>query len=182
MKKLMMIAVMAVALSLNANAQQENPQMGQRMDRSEMIKMRTEAIAKQYGLDEAQQEKLLELNKQYPEAMPRMGMRGGGPRHGMGNRSGGPQGAPGENGQRPPRMRQGGGQPGQGFGRGGGPRGPRGGFRMPDPETMEKYNAQLKEIMTEEQFNKYQADQEEARKRFMERMQQMQQMQQQQNQ
>ena len=162
MKKLMMIAVMAVALSLNANAQQENPQMGQRMDRSEMIKLRTEAIAKQYGLDEAQQEKLLELNKQYPEAMPRMGMRG--PR------------------RRPPRMRQGGGQPGQGFGRGGGPRGPRGGFRMPDPETMEKYNAQLKEIMTEEQFNKYQADQEEARKRFMERMQQMQQMQQQQNQ
>lgn len=180
MKKMMMIAVMAVTFALNANAQQDNPQMGQRMDRSEMIKNRTEAIAKQYGLDEEQQQKLLELNTQYPEAMPRMGMRGGGPRPGMGNRPGGPQGGPqGENGQRPPRMGQGGGQPGQGFGRGGGPRG---GFRMPDPETMEKYNKQLKEIMTEEQYNKYQADQEEARKRFMERMQQMQQMQQQQNQ
>jgi len=175
MKKMMMIAVMAVALSLNANAQQQNPQMGQRMDRTEMIKMRTEAMAKEYGLDEAQQQKLLELNKQFPEAMPRMGMRGG-QRPGMGNRPGGPQGRPqGENGQRPRRMGQGGGQPGQGFGQRGG--GPRGGFRMPDPETMEKYNKQLKEIMGEEKFNKYQADQEEARKRFMERMQQMQQQQ-----
>lgn len=175
---MMMIAVMAMALSLNANAQQQNPQMGQRMDRTEMIKTRTEQFAKQYGLDEAQQKKLLELNTQYPDAMPRMGMgmRGGGPRPGMGNRPGGPQGAPqGENGQRPPRMGQGGGQPGQGFGQRGG--GPRGGFRMPDPETMEKYNKQLKEIMGEEQFNKYQADQEEARKRMMERMQQMQQQQ-----
>ena len=178
MKKLMIMAVMALALSLNANAQQDAPQMGQRMDRSEMIKMRTEAMAKEYGLDEAQQKKLLELNKQYPEAMPRMGMRGGGPRPGMGRPRGSQGDQQGENGQRRPRMRQGDGQPGQGFGqRGGGPRGPRGGFRMPDPETMEKYNAQLKEIMGDEKFTKYQADQEEARKRFMERMQQMQQQQ-----
>ncbi|MBP5388479.1 MAG: DUF4890 domain-containing protein [Prevotella sp.] len=174
MKKIMIIAVMAAALSLNANAQQQNPQMGQRMDRTEMIKMRTEAMAKEYGLDEAQQQKLLELNTQYPDAMPRMGGMRGGQRPGMGNRPGGPQGGPqGENGQRPRRMGQGGGQPGQGFGQRGG--GPRGGFRMPDPETMEKYNKQLKEIMGEEKYNKYQADQEEARKRFMERMQQMQQ-------
>ncbi len=177
----MMIALMAVALTLNASAQDQNTQRGPRMDRSEMIKSRTEAMAKQYGLDEAQQQKLFELNKQYPEAMPRMGMRGGGPRPGMGNRPGGPQGGPqGENGPRRPRMGQGGGQPGQGFGQRG--RGPRGGFGMPDPETVEKYNKQLKDIMGEEKYAKYQADQEEARKRFMERMQQMQQQQSQQNQ
>lgn len=147
MKKLFMIAVVAVAFSSSAMAQEDNREV-RRMDPNEMIKRRTEMMAERYGFDDAQKTKLLELNTKYADTMP---MRpGGGPGHRMGrppvdNNQGAQQG------QNAPDARQ-----GQRGGRGPGHGGPR--F---DPEKMKEYEAGLKEIMTPEQFEKYEADRQE---------------------
>lgn len=175
MKKMMMMAVFATAFTLNISAQEvKENQDGQRFDRTEMIQRRTEAMAKQYGLDEAQQKKLVELNKKYPQAMPFMGGRHGGPRGGMRQGMGNRQRPDGDNGQRPRRQMGQGGQGGHG-GPGFGQRGRMGRPGMPDKATMEKYNSELKTIMSEEQYKKYEADRMEALKRFNERRAQMQQ-------
>ena len=201
MNKMLIVTVLATALSLNGMAQENFGQQGRpRMDRSEMIQRRTEAMAQQYGLNAKQQKKLLKLNNKYPEAMPFAGgPRMGGPRNGMGpgrgnNGQGRPQGPPPGNGDNRPQAGQGQpgqpGQPGQGqMGQGGpwqrgqgqmgqrgpGQRGPgmgRGGMRGPrqaDPAIMEKYEKNLRKIMTPEQFAKYQADRkaQEERRRQM---------------
>ncbi|MBQ8061912.1 MAG: DUF4890 domain-containing protein [Bacteroidales bacterium] len=73
MKRTLLIAT-ALLLSVGAFAQ-ENRQGFQRPDEATMIKMRTERMAQQLGLDEAQTAKLLELNQKYPNAM--MGGPGG---------------------------------------------------------------------------------------------------------
>lgn len=164
MRKLLMTAVLVLSTSLSMTAQDNQGRQGQRFSREQMIEMRTNDMATEYGLDDQQKQKLLELNKQYPEAMPFMrprGMRGGqrgegmrGPRgNGQGRmegapRDGAPRGEAGQ-GQRPrPSMGQ---RP-----------------RMADKETMEKYEQQLQQIMTKEQYTKFQAD----RKAQMERFQQ----------
>lgn len=98
MKKNLLIIAAALAFSVCAFAQGygQRPQ-GQRPDEATMIKMRTDRMVQQLGLDEAQAEKLLELNKKYPTAM--FG-RPGGP--GMGGPGPGPgMGRPPRGGQRP---------------------------------------------------------------------------------
>ncbi len=151
MRKMMIVSAMALMLSTAAMAQQTDQQNGPRFDRTEMIQNRTKAMAEKYGLNEEQQNKLLELNKEYPMAMPMMGPRPG--RQGMGMRPGGPRGnGNGQMGERPQRPQ---GQMGQGGpGRGRGP-------RMMDPETMKKYDEAVKVIMTQEQYSKYEADRKE---------------------
>lgn len=144
MKKVLMIAALALAFSSCAMAQENNREF-RRMDPNEMAKHRTEMMAERYGLNEAQKEKLNELNVKFAEAMP---MRPGGDQS---RRMGTPpvdnnQGA--QQGQNSPDARQ-----GQRGGRGPGHGGPR--F---DPEKMKEYEAGLKEIMTPEQFEKYEAD------------------------
>lgn len=147
MKKVLMIAAMAVAFSSSAMAQEDNRE-SRRMDPNEMVKRRTEMMAERYGLNDAQKEKLLELNTKHAIPMP---MRPGGEqRHRMGpppgaNRQDAQQGQ--ENNNRPEA------RPGQREGRGPGFGGPR--F---DPEKMKEYEAGLKEILTPEQFEKYEAD------------------------
>lgn len=170
MKKFFLIAMMASVFTLCANAQQDGNRERPRMDRTEMIKQRTEEFAKQYGLDATQQEQLLKLNQEYPMALMFMGGRPGGMRGGNGmgpRRQGGhmgngevrqqPNDANGDNPQLRPR-RDGNGGPG---GRGRGPR--------MDRETMEKYDKELQKIMTPEQYAKFQDD----RKARMERMRNM---------
>ena len=160
MKKVLMIALMAASVSLSAMAQEQ----GQRnFDPTEMAQRRTDMMAERYGLDDSQKGKLLELNKKYP-GMMMMGPRMGGPRpsgggDGQMRRQGPPQGN-GDNkqaeqmqGQRPSFG------PGQGPGRGPG--------RF-DPEQMKEYEEALKGILTDEQYQKYEADKKER----MERMQQ----------
>ena len=163
MKKLIMIALMAVSVSLSAMAQEQGQgQWGQRrnFDPAEMAQRRTDMMVERYGLDQGQKEKLLELNKKYPGMMvPRMGGQrpGGGDR--QMRRQGPPQGN-GDNQQAGQEQRQ---RPAFGPGQGPG-RGP-GRF---DPEQMKEYEEALKGIMTDEQYKKYEAD----RKERMERMQQ----------
>ncbi len=169
MKKAIMMTIVAVSLSFSAMAQENNPQRGRSFDPAEMAQRRTEMMAQRYGLDENQKTKLLDLNKQYSDVMMPMMGRPGGPRGGMNNGQRRPQGPPpamqGDNKapegqakegvsngeQRPPR-------PG---------RGP--GFNRPDPEKMQKYEAGLKEILTEEQYSKYQADQKARMERMSQR-------------
>ena len=154
-----MIAALAVAFSSSAMAQEDNREV-RRMDPNEMAKRRTEMMAERYGLNEAQKEKLIELNVKFAEAMP---MRpGGDPSRRMGPPPGGDQSRrmgppPGanrqdaqqgqENNNRPEA------RPDQRGGRGPGFGGPR--F---DPEKMKEYEEGLKEILTPEQYEKYQAD------------------------
>lgn len=80
MKKTLLFTAAALMLSAGAFAQEysgQRPQRGERPDEATMIKMRTERMAKEYGLNEAQTAKLLELNQKYPNVMG-PGMRGPG--------------------------------------------------------------------------------------------------------
>ena len=128
----------AVMMSANVMAQNERPQ-GQQMDRAEMLKLRTDQMVKDYGLNEDQAKKVLDLNTKYADKIPMMRGRGG-----QGQRGERPQGQEGQR-QRP-----------QGDAR---PQGQGGQRSQADFEEMRKnmedYNAELQKIMTEEQFKKY---------------------------
>ena len=82
MKKFVLIAA-ALTLSLASFAQENGTDRRQRGGRPErpdeatMIKMRTERMVEELGLDEAQGAKLLELNQKYPQAMMGPGGPGG---------------------------------------------------------------------------------------------------------
>lgn len=147
MKKLMMTMVAALMLTATAMAQENNGRReGRNFDPAEMAKSQTERMVQEYGLNEAQQAKLLELNTQYAGKM-RMGGRGG---QRGGQRFGGPQGGNQQGGmqqgERPSREQM--------------------EARMKEMQAnREAYNAELKKILTEEQFSKY----EEAEKQRMER-------------
>ena len=147
MKKVFMIAALAVAFSSSAMAQEDNRE-NRRMDQNEMAKHRTEMMAESYGLNDAQKEKLLELNTKYALPMP---MRPGGDQS---RRMGPPPGAnrqDAQQGQENNNRREA--RPDQRGGRGPGFGGPR--F---DPEKMKEYEEGLKEILTPEQYEKYQTD------------------------
>lgn len=64
MKKAIIIALSALALCAGANAQ-EHRQDHKRPDQAAMIQGRTDHMAEKYGLDETQKSKLLELNKEF---------------------------------------------------------------------------------------------------------------------
>ena len=169
MKKVLMIAALAVAFSSSAMAQEDNKEV-RRMDPNEMAKHRTEMMAERYGLNDAQKEKLNELNVKFAEAMP---MRPGGDQnHRMGPPQGGDQsrrmGPPpaanrqdAQQGQENNNRREA--RPDQRGGRGPGFGGPR--F---DPEKMKEYEEGLKEILTPEQYEKYQSDRQN-RQQFRQR-------------
>ena len=140
----MMLAIAAMMIVSTASMAQDNNEKKQprKMDKTEMVKHRTDRMVKEYGLDEAQAKKLLELNTTYADKMPRMGgHRPGGPR---------PQGKPdgekkvdgstGATAQQP--------------------------AERPSKEQMEArraemkknaeaYNAELKKILTDEQYQKF---------------------------
>ena len=162
MKKIMMalaatmMMTAAMAQNENAPARLQNPQM----DRTEMLKTRTDNVVKQYGLNEEQAKQLLELNTKYADKLGG-GMRG----MGMGMRP---------NGDR--RMRQGGGNgmaPGRNpMGQGNRPqlteeqRKEMDARREERAKAQKEYDAELKKIMTEDQFKAYQADQEKRESRM----------------
>lgn len=78
MKKLMLTLAAAMMVFTAATAQ--------KMDKAEMAKKHTEAMAKKYNLTEKQQKKLLELNKKYADQPGVFGMPPqGGPKQGQGN-------------------------------------------------------------------------------------------------
>ena len=156
MKKTILAIAAAMMMSANMMAQNtevQQPRQPQQMARTEMIKQRTEMTAKEYGLNEEQSAKLLELNTQYADKIPMMG----GPRGQRGQR---PQA--GEQRQRPQQDGQAEGQRGQ--------RGQRPQMNFEEMrKNMEEYNAELQKIMTPEQYQKYQQAQQQRMQRMQQR-------------
>ncbi|MCR5159287.1 MAG: DUF4890 domain-containing protein [Prevotella sp.] len=145
MKKTFLALAAAMMMSIGAMAQQQGPQPRQ-FDPKEMAKQRTEMMVREYSLSEEQSAKLLDLNVRFADKMPMMGRGFGGQR---GQR---PQAGEQRRPQRNDTTRQ------------GGPRAPRGERPQMNREEMmkqmEAYNNELKEIMTEEQYQKYQENQQ----------------------
>ena len=151
MKKMMMAIAAAVMMSSSMLAQESKPEGRPEMrrgDRTEMMKKRTDETVQRYGLNEEQAAKLLELNTRYAD---KMGPRG--------------QHRFGQPGQRPDSVRP---RPQRGEikdrpERHGDRQGMRGNFEEMR-KNMEAYDAELQQIMTEEQFKAYKADQEKRMK------------------
>ena len=159
MKKSLFVIAAALLLSICAFAQENCRQGFERPDEATMLKMRTDRMARELGLDEAQTAKLLELNQKYPNTMmgPRMGEQG---RPGMG---------------RPPRE----GMNDQNATEENAPKKDRKARKAEEKKAqeaqikemeaaMEAYENELKGILTEEQIKKYQ----ENKNRRMQQMQQ----------
>lgn len=159
MKK--MILALAAAMTMTAAmAQGDNQQgrrnNGQRFDRTEMIKMRTDRTVEQYKLNGDQAKQLLELNTKFADTMgPGMGgmMRGGDRRGGAGMRNG--NGAPGQQGQRPELTEE--------------QRKEMEARRAQQEKAQKEYDEELQKIMTEEQYKAYKDDQAKMRERFGQR-------------
>ena len=145
MKK-MILAFAAMMLTATVSAQEKemvNPEQKQ-LDKIEMAKRRTDETVKKLGLNDEQAAQLLELNTKYAEKMG-PGMRG---------KRFGRQGERRQlDGQAPMKHR-----PDSLAKKGDRPERP----MMKNPEEMhatrEAYDAELKTILTEEQYNAYKAD------------------------
>lgn len=174
MKKILLtlIAVFALTSSLVAQNDNSNRPNRQRMDPTEMIKRRTEQMTQQLGLSAEQVAKVQALNEKF---MSRQGgQRGQRPegndsvraRRDRQNRNvDANTGASAQNNNGEARQRREGGQRGNGMQRGnGGQRGGNGGMRG-GMGNMEEYNKELKTILTDEQYAKY----EESVKQMMQR-------------
>lgn len=160
MKKVILSLVALVAFSIVSLAQDFNGQRPQRMDRTEMIKRRTQQMVERYGLNDEQAAALQALNE---KTTPEMG-RNGGPR-------------PERNDSVQPRQRRNNGnvergqrngnreERGGNMNRGGQRGGQRGGMGF-GGRNMEEYNNELQKIMTPEQYQKYTDDMKQMRERF----------------
>lgn len=128
-----------LTVSVSANAQ-ESEQKRKMPSKEEMAQRMTDRMVSKYGLSDEQKTKLLELNKEYADKMPRP--RRGEPRgrnFNMGNDNG--------SSTRPARpsrdeMNQ---------------------RREEMKQNREAYNSKLKEIMTNEQYKQYTDDQQKQR-------------------
>ena len=156
MKKILLTIVAGMMMTANVMAQeanQNNPERRQ-MDPKEMVKQRTEQTVKQYGLSEEQAAKLLDLNTRFMGKIP-MGPMGG-QRMGQGRR---PQGQMGQIGQMPQRPQRPQNDSVQGRRPQMGQMGQMGN-REEMRKNMETYEAELKTILTEEQYQAYTKDQQ----------------------
>lgn len=152
MKKLVLTMIAMVTMSLSAMAQ-DTAQVHRQFNPEQMAKMRTDAVVKKYGLNDDQAKKLLDLNTRFAGKIRPMGPMGG-------QRRGGQR----MQGDRPQRM-----NPdslrAQGQRRGQGQRG--GGFNREEMQkNMEDYNNELKSILTPEQYEAYQKDEQQNRRQF----------------
>lgn len=152
MKKLVLTMIAMVTMSLSAMAQ-DTAQVRRQFNPEQMAKMRTDAVVKKYGLNDDQAKKLLDLNTRFAGRIRPMGPMGG-------QRRGGQR----MQGDRPQRM-----NPdslrAQGQRRGQGQRG--GGFNREEMQkNMEDYNNELKSILTPEQYEAYQKDEQQNRRQF----------------
>lgn len=152
MKKLVLSMIAMVTMSLSAMAQ-DTAQVRRQFNPEQMAKMRTDAVVKKYGLNDDQAKKLLDLNTRFAGKIRPMGPMGG-------QRRGGQR----MQGDRPQRM-----NPdslrAQGQRRGQGQRG--GGFNREEMQkNMEAYNNELKSILTPEQYEAYQKDEQQNRRQF----------------
>lgn len=149
MKKIVIALTAVLMMSTAAMAQDGQRRERRQMDRTEMIKQRTDNTVQKYGLDEKQAKELLALNTEYADKMgPGMGMRGGRGGFGRGNGNG-PRPEGGDTLQRRQRPQN-------------APEGGRPNFEEMR-KNMEEYNAKLQKIMTPEQYKAYQEDMEKMR-------------------
>ena len=152
MKKIILaiVAIMTMTAAQAQGDQQRGNGERPRVDRTEMLKKRTDDAVKKYGLNEDQAAKLLALNEKYADKMrPGRGGRGG---RGMRPRPDFGNGDQGQGGQRPEmteEMRQ-----------------RMETMRKEREEATKQYEAELQKIMNEEQFKAYKADQEQMRQNF----------------
>lgn len=73
MKKILIMILAFVGFSMGTMAQNEEKECcGKKMDKTEVIKQRTDRFVKRYGLDQLQAEQLLALNTKYADKLPRM--------------------------------------------------------------------------------------------------------------
>lgn len=124
----------------------------QRLDRTEMIQRRTDAVVQKYGLNAEQAKQLLSLNTKFADQMGPRGPRPDGQGMRRGDRGQRPQGGDSLRQQRPQRP--------QGDANQQRPQGP----RMNAQNNA--YDEELQKIMTPEQYKAYKADQEERMRQF----------------
>ena len=165
MKKIVLTMIAAMMMGVTAMAQEANPAApnnGERrqFDPKEMIKQRTDATVQRYGLNEEQAAKLLDLNTRFQGKLPMGGgMRG---MRGQGGQGRGPQMGGGNRPQMAERPQR----PQNDSVRGDRPQRPQGNFganREEMQKNQEAYDAELKAIMTEEQYAAYKKDNENRR-------------------
>ncbi len=154
MKKIVLTMMAAFMMTCTAMAQEETTKERKQFSQTEMIQHRTQSMVKKYGLDESQAAKLMELNTKYADKMPGRG---------FGQRPNG------RRGQRPDSLSrdQKGVRPAQltkdkKFNK------EQSGKRPNFAETkkvMDEYNAELKSIMTEEQYKAFTSDREKMMQR-----------------
>lgn len=153
MKRVLATLVMAVVMFSVAFAQDDNQRQGNRPDPAQMVQQMTERMASRYSLNDNQKAALLKVNTEYASKFPRMGRPHGG-RPGMrGGRQGFNGGRPG--GQRPDSTQA------------QRPRPSREEMEQRFKEmraTQEAYNAEVKKIMTDEQYQKFTEDQQNFRR------------------
>ena len=148
MKKIFVTMMAALLVSTSAMAQQqENQQRPERkFDKTEMIKHRTDETVSRYKLSDKQAKQLLELNTKYAD---KMGPRGP-HRHGHHGAGRPPMPPKDDKAQRP--------DP------------PKDDSKMQERRkemeaTMKAYDAELKKIMIEAQYQSYQADHKKMREK-----------------
>ncbi len=149
MKKVFVMIAVALTFAVSASAQDNAQKQGERpkFNKTEMVQKHTNRMVERYGLNDEQAKQLLQLNTTYGGQM--MGMPGGrGPRPGrpgQGGPEGGPQGAPDSAQHQRPSKEQ------------------MEAMRKEMDTKRAAYNAELKKILTEEQYAKYEADQKNFR-------------------
>ena len=124
----------------------------QRLDRTEMIQRRTDAVVQKYGLNAEQAKQLLSLNTKFADQMGPRGPRPDGQGMRRGDRGQRPQGGDSLRQQRPQH--------------------PQGDANQQRPQRQRMnaqnnaYDEELQKIMTPEQYKAYKADQEERMRQF----------------
>jgi len=148
MKKMIVTMMAAMLMSMTAMAQETKTEQRapRKFDKTEMIKHRTDETVSRYKLDDKQAKKLLELNTKYAD---KMGPRGP-HRHGHHGAGRPPMPPKDEKAQRP--------EP------------PKDDKKMEEHRkemeaNMKAYDAELKKIMTADQYKSYQADQKKMREK-----------------
>lgn len=144
MKKMILALAMMTMMSAGAAAQNSDRQGRRSIDRTELVKKRTDAMVKKYGLNEEQASKLLELNTKYDWTMVRrMAQRPGARQGGMRPR---PAGADSLKARKAPRTPAKTGKAAPG--------------RSPMTESAVQYEKELEAIMTPDQYAAYKAERE----------------------
>jgi hypothetical protein len=147
MKRMIMAFAAAMMMGSATMAQTNDSTKAGKPDRSEIIRKRTEAVALRYGLNDEQKAKLLDLNTRFDGRM-RMGMAGRGDRRMNPVRREPVRKMNAKRDSAENRIPQ----------KADGNRMMRKGPRMPMENGMQKYDEEMKTIMTEEQFARYKED------------------------